>query len=127
MVLGPQLYRLRREAEKLLVDTVKVTRRNGFTLDPVTHREVPASETVYTGRAAMGVSDAQGAGGVQKEVVKFPVGSFQAEAGDLVTWLIAFDPKIKVGQEMRLTGETPASSVAVLYRVIAERPVDNAG
>ena len=127
MVLGPQLYRLRAEAEKLLVDTVQVTRREGFTIDPVTSREVPATADVYTGPASMGMSNVQVTGGVQKEVVKFPVGSFQAKAGDLVTWVTAFDPKTYAGLRMRLTGELPSTSVAVLYRMIAERVVDNAG
>lgn len=125
-IFGPKLYRLRQEAEKLLVDTVQVTRRGGFTIDPATSEEVPEITPVYTGQAAMGSTDAASTGGVQKELVKFPVGSFQAQEGDVVTWQTAFDPKVAVGMRMRLTGELPSSSIAILYRVIAERLVGHA-
>lgn len=125
-IFGPKLYRLRQEAEKLLVDTVQVTRRGGFRIDPVTSEEVPVAEAVYTGPAALGSTDAVSTGGVQKELVKFPVGSFQAQDGDVVTWQSSFDPKVQVGMKMRLTGELPSSSIAILYRVIAERLVGHA-
>ena len=125
-IFGPKLYRLRQEAEKLLVDTVQVTRRGGFRIDPVTSEEVPVAEAVYTGPAALGSADAVSTGGVQKELVKFPVGSFQAQDGDVVTWQSSFDPKVQVGMKMRLTGELPSSSIAILYRVIAERLVGHA-
>ena len=125
-VFGPRLYRLRQEAEKLLVDTVKVTRRGGFRIDIATFEEAPVAEAVYTGPAALGSTDAAATGGVQKELVKFPVGSFQAADGDVVTWLTAFDPKVQVGMKMRLTGELPSASIAILYRVIAERLVGHA-
>lgn len=126
MVLGPRLYRLRTEAEKLLVDTVQVKRRTGFTIDPVTSEEVPVTTTVYSGKAALGSANASSTGGLQKELVKFPVGSFRVQDGDVVTWVTAFDPKVPAGLQMRLTGELPSTSIAVLYRVVAERMVGHA-
>ena len=125
-IFGPKLYRLRQEAEKLLVDTVQVTRCGGFRIDPATSEEVPATEAVYTGPAALGSLNADSANGVQVQVVKFPVGSFQAQDGDVVTWQSSFDPKVPVGMKMRLTGELPSSSIAILYRVVAERLVGHA-
>ena len=130
-IFGPKLYRLRQEAEKLLVDTVQVTRRGGFRIDPATSEEVPVAEAVYTGPAALGSvtlnsSKAGSTNGMQVQLVKFPVGSFQAQDGDVVTWQSSFDPKVQVGMKMRLTGELPSSSIAILYRVIAERLVGHA-
>lgn len=50
MSVGPVLYRGRRLAESLMVDTCTIRRQTGTAMDPDTGVISPAYETVYTGK-----------------------------------------------------------------------------
>ena len=127
--LAAALPELRAHAESMMIDRVVVKRRTGW--DEIGGRRVPALTTVYTGMAGLGRSGVQPNDAaanigqqlaVQEQIVKFPIGSYRPQSGDLVEFTAESQAHL-VGVQMRLTGSAPTTSYPVQYRMFAERIV----
>lgn len=109
---NPLLARLKAEArDTFLNDVVRVERPGAKTL--VDGLEVTGLALVWEGPARLQN------GGRNQEVVEFPADSFQAQTGDLVTWVTCSNPALE-GLVVSLTPGGQASAGGV-YRVNCER------
>jgi len=119
---------MRRQAEALMQETVVVRRPTGETTTDEDYNVVPVFDVVYQGKARSSTfeayetnAEAAGATAVVSRIrYSFPVGSFKARPGDVVTVVeCPVDPMLE-GRSVRLANETPVKTHATAYRVFAD-------
>jgi len=118
----------RRQAEALMTERVVVRRPTGETTTDEDYNVVRVFEVVYQGKAKSNTfeayetnTEAAGATAVVSRVrYDFPVGSFKARPGDVVTVLECSSDPMLVGRSVRLANETPVKTHATAYRVFAD-------
>lgn len=126
MSVRSAVLRGRRFADRVLIAEGTVTRVTGLTVSG--GFDVPTTAMVYSGplavaRSGTAAGQAEVAGAsvtVQRVVVKFPVGAYVMQLGDVVT-VTQNDLDPSMLGAFRLVAEDPSATESVLYRVAAER------
>jgi hypothetical protein len=97
----------RKRAEALMVDTVRVERESGTTLDPDTLEEVPAYTTVYEGKARV----QRAAGLTTQDRV---VGGYEVGVGTLLAQLPLSALGVKRGDRFTVAAVDPVTDPDLL-------------
>ncbi len=121
------LPELREQAESLMRATITIVRVTGTTTDADGY-EQPTTTPVYQGKARVVRSSqiatsADVAGRpttIQRPQINLPVGAYQMQVGDVANVDTNPDDPSLAGRRYRISGEAPAGSVSVQYRVAAE-------
>lgn len=128
----------RRRAERLMTTRVVITRAGGDDMiDPVTgerervqvypHPDWPADHPHKNGRAKLTSYEAHESSSLsggrvittQRMTLHVPVGSYEAQVGDLATVTESTDPLL-VGRQVRITQQAPYKEHATAYRVFVD-------
>jgi len=119
---------LRQHAESLMLDTCMVTRPTADYTDPITGEITPGSPTVlYTGKARrqsyqsyeQAPNVAEHTFTVQRYQAHFPVGAFEPQPNDVVTWTACPNDPDRVGTKERIVGGF-AKTYATAMRLFVE-------